>query len=337
MKKVSIIIPVFNAEKFLERCIHSCLSQTLDEVEIILIDDCSTDSSQALMKKFALKYPEKIKILFQKENQKQGTARNAGLDIANGEYVLFVDSDDWIEKQSCEKLYYEAENTLADIVCGNYDLVYTDGRCELVDVYCNAKDELGNMTKLKREKLLRQPGYFWCKLYRKEFLNSNAGKPIRFPEKMLYEDSAFHTLATLASKKTVKIDYTFYHYFQNDCSTVHRIEAQLDKVKVADFLIQIAREKFYLEYKDIILYKAAILCGAALLYGCIPLFECKKEKSLMALSQIRKNTRILRGGEYYGDLTSDMVKNLELNYKLPRIFILKLTAKKYIQHHIPKR
>lgn len=57
----------------------------------------------------------------------------------------------------------------------------------------------------------------------------------------------------------------------------------------------------------------------------------------MALSQIRKNTRILRGGEYYGDLTSDMVKNLELNYKLPRIFILKLTAKKYIQHHIPKR
>lgn len=108
---------------------------------------------------------------------------------------------------------------------------------------------------------------------------------------MLYEDSAFHTLATLASK-TVKIDYTFYHYyFQNDCSTVHRmIEiAQLDKVKVADFLIQIAREKFYLEYKDIILYKAAILCGAALLYGCIPLFECTKRKSLMALSQIRKN------------------------------------------------
>lgn len=107
-KKVSIIVPVYNAEDTLTRCVESCLNQTLENIEIILIDDCSTDSSRDIINDYVRSYPERCKAIFQKENMRQGAARNTGFQICRGQYILFVDSDDWIEPESCEKLFNAA-------------------------------------------------------------------------------------------------------------------------------------------------------------------------------------------------------------------------------------
>lgn len=97
MKAVSIIIPVYNAENFLAKCINSCIQQTLPDIEIVLVDDCSTDSSRDIIMEFHKKYPQIILSLFLPVNCRQGKARNRGIDLASGKYLAFVDADDWIE------------------------------------------------------------------------------------------------------------------------------------------------------------------------------------------------------------------------------------------------
>ncbi|MCQ2387266.1 MAG: glycosyltransferase [Clostridia bacterium] len=115
--KISIIVPVFNTEKYLSECINSLINQTLKNIEIILVDDGSTDNSPAICDEFALK-DNRIKV-FHKENGGQSSARNLGLKNSNGEYILFVDSDDTILDVACEKMYHVAKRLKADIVHGD--------------------------------------------------------------------------------------------------------------------------------------------------------------------------------------------------------------------------
>lgn len=296
--KVSIIMPAYNAEKTIERALSSCIHQTLQEIEVIVIDDCSLDSTPKLLEEIQNKYPDKVKAVFQSENKKQGAARNVGIDCARGEYILFVDSDDWIEPQACERLYACAAKTQADLVCGNYDWVWADGRTKQINVYENARECIGAQTVETKKKLMMQPGYFWCKLYRKSMLDANR---IRFPEGMYYEDSAFNTLTMLASDRVEKVDYTFYHYFQNDASTVRKPEKQLDKIKVAQYLLKIKSE-FHECYGELIDYKAAVLTGAALIYAAIPLHRQLGSKLNSYLEEIRENTARMRCGGGIGSL-----------------------------------
>ena len=117
---VSIIIPVFNAEKYLTRCLQSCLMQTLDNVEIIVIDDASTDDSPSIINNYANGYPNKVIPIYFNQNKKQGVARNYGIKMARGDYVFFVDADDWIEPNTCYELFFAAKSADADMVGGDY-------------------------------------------------------------------------------------------------------------------------------------------------------------------------------------------------------------------------
>ena len=126
MVKISIIIPVYNVEKYLDKCIESCVNQTLDEVEVIIINDASLDNSDIIMKKYAEKYPNKVVNIFLTKNIKQGGARNKGINIARGKYLCFVDGDDFIDKTMCEKLYWKCERENLDIACCNGYFVYED-------------------------------------------------------------------------------------------------------------------------------------------------------------------------------------------------------------------
>ncbi|MDE6568600.1 MAG: glycosyltransferase [Lachnospiraceae bacterium] len=119
MVKVSIIIPVYKAEDYLEQCINSCLNQTMKDIEIILINDASPDNSGKIMKRYSEIYPEKIISIFLKENIRQGGARNRGIEIAKGEYLCFVDADDYIDETMCEKLYSLCIKDGLDIVSTN--------------------------------------------------------------------------------------------------------------------------------------------------------------------------------------------------------------------------
>ena len=123
MKKVSVIVPVYNVEDYIEECLESLVNQTLEDIEIIVVNDGSPDNSQKIIDKYVEKYPNKIKS-FIKENGGQGSARNLGIENSNGEYLSFVDSDDWLDKCALEKMYYIAKNNDSDIVI-----------CDMIDHY----------------------------------------------------------------------------------------------------------------------------------------------------------------------------------------------------------
>ena len=115
MKKVSVIVPVYNVEKYLSRCLESLINQSLKDIEIICINDGSTDNSLQILKQFAYK-DNRIKIINQ-TNSGQSVARNKGLAIASGKYIGFVDSDDWIDNDYYEKMFETIERTNSDFAC----------------------------------------------------------------------------------------------------------------------------------------------------------------------------------------------------------------------------
>ena len=122
--KLSVIVPVYNmaADKKLEYCLESLVNQTIEDYEIIAVDDCSTDNSLEILRSYEKKYPEKFKVIASPVNKKQGGAKNLGLEIAKGEWIGFIDSDDWITPDYYEKLLKKAEETGADMVGCDYHL-----------------------------------------------------------------------------------------------------------------------------------------------------------------------------------------------------------------------
>lgn len=123
-EKVSVIIPVYNDEKHLKQCVESVLTQTYTNLEIILVDDGSTDHTPEICEEYREKY-DQIRVLH-KKNGGVGSSRNAGLALATGEYVLFVDNDDWLEKHHIEELYKLAKENNVDIAAGNFNIFYED-------------------------------------------------------------------------------------------------------------------------------------------------------------------------------------------------------------------
>ena len=120
--KVSVIVPVYGVEKYISKCLNSLVNQTLNDIEIIVVNDGTKDNSQKIIDEYVKKYPDKVKS-FIKENGGQGSARNYGLKQATGEYIGYVDSDDYVELDMYEKLYNKAINDNLDIaICGNYNV-----------------------------------------------------------------------------------------------------------------------------------------------------------------------------------------------------------------------
>ena len=115
MPKVSVIVPFYNVEDYIEKCIKSLLNQTLDDLEIILVNDGSKDNSESIAKKYLNEYPKKI-IYLEKENGGLGDARNYGIPYAKGEYIAFIDSDDYVEKDMYEQMLKKAEEEQSDMV-----------------------------------------------------------------------------------------------------------------------------------------------------------------------------------------------------------------------------
>lgn len=123
-EKVSVIIPVYNDKKYLKQCVESVLTQTYTNLEIILVDDGSTDHTPEICEEYREKY-DQIRVLH-KKNGGVGSSRNAGLALATGEYILFIDNDDWLEKHHIEELYKLAKENNADIAAGNFNIFYED-------------------------------------------------------------------------------------------------------------------------------------------------------------------------------------------------------------------
>ena len=128
MARISVIIPVYNSEKYLKKCLDSLLDQTFQDFEIIAVNDGSTDSSRTILDQYAAQYPDTVHV-YEKGNEGQGAARNFGMERAAGEYVLFLDSDDYVEKNMLEALYAAAVRDESDlVVCDYYEIEEDSGK-----------------------------------------------------------------------------------------------------------------------------------------------------------------------------------------------------------------
>lgn len=212
--KISIIIPVYNSQAYLQRCLESCLRQTFSDMEIIIVNDCSTDDSYLIMKHYEKTYSERIRCINLPENIRQGGARNAGLRLAQGKFVMFVDSDDWIQPKMCEILYNEAIKEQAEIV-------YCDVLRETTKGYVInnrfPKELVGIVDEGKISELVTQLYVGPCAhIIRKEIIVDNN---LFFPEKLIYEDMAITRLWDVYAHKISKVDEPLYVYCLNSGST----------------------------------------------------------------------------------------------------------------------
>ena len=238
--KVSVIVPVYNVEEYLPKCLDSLINQTLSDIEIIVVNDGSPDNSQDIIDKYKKKDKRIISII--KENGGQGSARNLGLEKSRGEYISFIDSDDWIELDMLEKMYEKAVLNDSDIVMCGYKNVFSNN-VEIV----NLKEEILNNQTSK----LFSTVMVWDKLYKKEFLLNSGIK--FFEDKIWYED--FNYTIKLLSL-TDKIDYVnkpFYNYLIRNQSTMRNsnIFKNMDLIKIFDDIIDFCKDKhIYEKYYD---------------------------------------------------------------------------------------
>lgn len=215
--KVSIIVPVYNVEKFLRECLDSIASQTLKEFEVICINDGSTDNSLEILNEYATK--DKRFIVLSQENQGQGVARNKGVELARGEYIQFIDPDDWIELNMLETLYNFAKEHHSQIVKFNYtDYNDYSGKYKQQDFIKQIQEEYNydlNETPyytwriLKKDCLTGLDLHVWAHFYKTEFIKSNK---IRFAPSKHGEDHLFVDGAIVLANKIDYLNKYLYFY-----------------------------------------------------------------------------------------------------------------------------
>ena len=252
MPKVSVIVPVYNVEKYLERCINSIVNQTLQDIEIIFIDDGSTDNSKKIIDKYMLNYSEKIKYLY-KENGGLSSARNYGIPYAKGEYIAFLDSDDYIEPTMYEEMYNVAKKENSDMVECDFIWEYPDKQ----------KYDCGQIYNSKKEALEKARVVAWNKLIKRDILEK---EKIEFPFGLRYEDVEFFYKLVPSLNKISFVKKYFIHYVQRNDSIVNTQNSKTMEIfKVLDNVIDYYKKNnYYQEYKDQLeyTYTRLLLCSS---------------------------------------------------------------------------
>jgi glycosyltransferase involved in cell wall biosynthesis len=215
MPKVSVVVPIYNVEKYLRQCLDSIAGQTLRDIEIILVNDGSTDKSPEIIKEFA-KRDKRIKVINQK-NGGLGKAYNAGIDAASGEYIGFVESDDWIEPDMYEILHDLAKKNGADVAKGRH-YIFDDGTGKTVHLSELPKqDTCIAFCPRKRPSIFHVPATIWSAIYKKEFLNA---ENIRFLETpgASYQDTSFNFKIWAMAESVVLTMKPLLHYRTGHCT-----------------------------------------------------------------------------------------------------------------------
>ncbi len=205
--KLSVIVPAYNAEKTIQLCLDSILAQNVDDMEVLVVNDGSTDQTEVFLRRYAESRPACFHY-WTVENGGQGRARNIGLDHASGDYIGFVDSDDWIEPDMYERMIRKAEEENCDIViCGAIDH-FPDGRTEIENFY-------------REGHLMASAGSACNKLFSRTVADA-----LRFPEDIWYEDAEFSARALARSRHSAYLPEPFYHYRRVGQSTMNNSNAQ---------------------------------------------------------------------------------------------------------------
>lgn len=246
--KLSVIVPVYNmvADGKLAFCMDSLVAQTIDDYEIIAVDDKSTDDSLELLYQYKKQYPELIKVIASPNNRKQGGAKNLGLREATGEWLGFVDSDDWIAPDYYEKLLAEADRTGADIVGCNYSIKYEHDYVVGKEAHSNFPEQAGVMNEEKYAEAILTPGSMVTKIYKRSIFYDNG---LWFPEYMFYEDNCTGVLTMLYCKEFAYVNEPLYYYYQHSTSTVHHVSIEKcnNRLQTMEILMEECYKRGFLE------------------------------------------------------------------------------------------
>lgn len=249
---LSIIVPVYNMAEDgkLNYCLDSLVNQTISEYEILAVDDCSTDGSLAILKEYEKKYPDKFHAIHSPENRHQGGAKNIGLRRAKGEWIGFIDADDWIAPDMYEELIRKARDTGADLVGCDYCL--TDKHSFEVgqNVPNNKREQTGILNHEKRKSLILDGGSLVVKIFRRSMIENYN---LYFPEHIFYEDNALGNSYMVLANHFEYIEKPMYYYYQHATSTVHTISTERceDRMMAGRIMIDEAKKHGY--YKDFLL------------------------------------------------------------------------------------
>ncbi|MDD6093721.1 MAG: glycosyltransferase [bacterium] len=240
---VSVIVPVYNAEKYLVKCLDSIINQTLKDIEIILVNDGSTDNSLKIIKDYKNKYKDKI-VIIDKKNEGQGVARNEGMKVASGEYLTFIDSDDYIDKNMLSDMVEVAHAKKADIVYTSS--MFEDTDYGVIDKRCVYTSEV------IKNYILTQSGPC-SKLIKRELIVKNN---LYFPKLRAYEDIAVVPIWALYTENIVMLDKGYYYYLIHDGSTMKQISFNKKLYDIMDAMNNVYTE--FLKKKKLDEYKSEI-------------------------------------------------------------------------------
>lgn len=314
MVKVSVIVPVYNTEKFLGKCLESIVQQTLNEIEIIIINDGSTDNSQEIINKYKLIYDKKIKVIL-KENEGQAIARNIGMELASGEYIGFIDSDDFIEPDMFEKMYEEAKIKNADMVMCHYRyLLNEDNQIKELKKYSVVKD-VDHVKELFLNPLVSP----WNKIYKNSIIKDSG---VKFPPNLIYEDTAFYINIIPYLNNIAFIPKEYVTHMLRRGSTVNRVQ----NPRVGDMLEILAKivefykaNGFWNEYKE------------ELEYFCVKILLCSSLKRVAILNDKDiKNNLIDKSIEFI----NNNFKNYKNNQYMKKVNITNIYIKSFNKYSL---
>ncbi len=320
-KKISVIVPCYKVEKYLPRCLDSLVNQTLEEIEIICINDGSPDNCLSILKQYKEKYPDKI-VIIDKKNEGVWCGRKDGIKIATGEYIGFVDSDDYVSLEWAKKLYDAAESQNADIsVCG-FDRIDMDSGKLYSREMCKSSKTIIDMNK-NPEDILMINGAPWNKIY-KAFLLKEM-EELENPPKIL-DDMMFLLLIYINAKKIVFIPDSLVYYMVRADSIINTIkEEKVDSTYQAMIEVREVYEKSKNRVKML-----PVLDGMAFLHlGISLMFRLSNDPECNLKKSIVKNNKFL--DDYFP--TWRNLKYLKLNYMLKfgfknfKLWIMKIIYK----------
>lgn len=289
---LSIIVPVYNmaGEGKLNFCLDSLVNQRISDYEIIAVDDGSTDDSPAILREYERKYPGKVKAVICGVNRRQGGAKNVGIRVSSGEWLGFVDSDDWVAPDCYEKLLRKAEDTGADLVGCDYCLV-SEHTFRVGQVAPNnSREQAGALDEEKHKSLILRPGSMVVKIYRASVVRENH---LSFPEGIFYEDNCAAALWSLYFSHFEKVEEPLYYYYQHETSTVHAVtEAKCrDRMKAMELFVEESRKRGFLEQ-----YREEIEVRFTELFYMITLFSYMqgvRHPKLAFIRELRERTQEL--------------------------------------------
>ena len=322
MKKVSVILPVYNVEQYLTKCLESLVTQTLKDIEIICINDGSTDSSLRILNNFASK--DNRIIIVNQENQGPGRARNLGIELSKGEYLAFVDPDDWLDTNTLECLYNKAKEFDVDIVEFNYKEIYEDSQ---QIKYHNLKIKLPEGMPFNfrycKKYLFGTNLVSWNRIYRTDFINQY---DIRFGDTRKAQDTIFSIGAKIHAQKILYINKPFYNYLIRSNSSVNSISAENLKIIncFQDVKALLQRENLYEEYKKE--FVKNVIRTLSTRYNSVP--EELKEKFLEnSKSFLGKDYQALlknikRGGDKFWESIFSVKNEYDLGCKKQKVITI---------------